>query len=67
MGGGAEGEVSEGMTKIQFELLHMFGAVMAASKVSASYLIARRFSMLHFIPQITHICIQNIWLRLPPN
>ena len=36
MGGDAENEASEGMTKIQCELLHMFGAVMAASKVSTT-------------------------------
>ena len=52
MGGNAEGEVSESMTKIQFELLHMFGAVMTASKVSASHI----FGMVDFaylIPPIT--------------
>ena len=33
MGGAGEGVASEDMMKIQYEMLHMFGAVMAGSKV----------------------------------
>ena len=34
MGGAGEGVASEDMMDIQYEMLHMFGAVMAGSKVS---------------------------------
>ena len=36
VGGAREDEMSEEMMKLQCEVLHMFGAVMAGSKVSHS-------------------------------
>ena len=65
MGGDAENEASEGMTKIQCELLHMFGAVMAASKVSAITLpydekIGMEFNLMKPLNYSTHSCLY--WL-----
>ena len=64
-GDAKNGEVSEGMTKIQCELLHMFGAVMAASKVSAITLpydekIGTEFNLMKPLNYSTHSCLY--WL-----